>query len=116
MCALLAGVGLWRAARHARHREPAPAALVIGCLSLALSPISWPHHQAWVVLAALWIAIVGPWGFRLLGMLIIASYALGSPLWDQPQDSGLAWRVAGEIPTAIIVALTIFGLPRSRRP
>jgi alpha-1,2-mannosyltransferase len=39
----------------------APAAAMVGCATLAASPISWTHHQVWSVIAAmLLLATTGP--------------------------------------------------------
>lgn len=42
-----------RAARAARNREPFAAAVIVGAAGLVFSPVSWTHHQIWLVLAAL---------------------------------------------------------------
>jgi alpha-1,2-mannosyltransferase len=55
--AVAAAVGVlayWRAAQHLRAGNALAATLAVGALSVAVSPISWPHHQLWLVLAACW--------------------------------------------------------------
>jgi alpha-1,2-mannosyltransferase len=46
-------VALVRASRAWRHGEPLAGAVVVGAAGLVFSPISWTHHQVWLVLAAL---------------------------------------------------------------
>jgi len=41
------------AARARSQADPVAAAVLLGCASLVASPISWPFHQGWLVLAAL---------------------------------------------------------------
>jgi alpha-1,2-mannosyltransferase len=46
-------VALVRAARAYRSGEPFAAAVIVGAAGLVFSPISWTHHQVWLVLAGL---------------------------------------------------------------
>jgi Glycosyltransferase family 87 len=54
--ALLAGVvlvlGLVRAGRAARNGHPLVGLAIAGAAGVAASPVSWTHHQIWLVLAA----------------------------------------------------------------
>ncbi|WP_051797876.1 glycosyltransferase 87 family protein [Catenuloplanes japonicus] len=51
-------VALWQARRAQLAAEPLRAAVVIGCATVAASPVSWTHHQIWPALAAI-ILIMG---------------------------------------------------------
>ncbi|HET6213620.1 MAG TPA: glycosyltransferase 87 family protein [Micromonosporaceae bacterium] len=58
--AVLATVGvaivvlaLIRAARAWRNNQPLAAAVMVGAAGLVFSPVSWTHHQLWLVFAAL---------------------------------------------------------------
>lgn len=42
-----------RAVRAYRNAAPLTAAVIVGAAGLAVSPVSWTHHQVWLVLAAL---------------------------------------------------------------
>jgi alpha-1,2-mannosyltransferase len=44
---------LYRASRAYRQGRLLPAAVMVGAAGLVLSPVSWTHHQVWLVLAVL---------------------------------------------------------------
>jgi alpha-1,2-mannosyltransferase len=85
----IAAIALRRAARLGRHGDWVPALVVTGAASIVLSPVSWTHHQIWLVLAVLlpvgtgasqrargvWIAVV-------LVVMVLPVTALGPPLWS----------------------------------
>jgi alpha-1,2-mannosyltransferase len=52
-------VALRRAAAAERLGSPLAALIVVGAASLLISPISWEHHQVWLVLAA-FVPMRGP--------------------------------------------------------
>jgi alpha-1,2-mannosyltransferase len=45
-------VGLWRAALAGRHGDPFTGIVIAGAVGVAVSPVSWTHHQIWLVFAA----------------------------------------------------------------
>ncbi|MEV4619309.1 glycosyltransferase 87 family protein [Asanoa sp. NPDC049573] len=53
LVALLCVVALLRARRLALEGHPTKAAVLVGCATVAASPVSWTHHQLWPVLAAM---------------------------------------------------------------
>ncbi|XVU22248.1 glycosyltransferase 87 family protein [Actinoplanes sp. CA-054009] len=64
---IVAALALHRGARLARDGDWLSAMTVVGAGSVVLSPVSWTHHQVWLVLAALlpvarartaWVAVV----------------------------------------------------------
>jgi alpha-1,2-mannosyltransferase len=67
---VVVAVALYRAALAYRQGRPLLAAVIIGAAGLVFSPVSWTHHQVWLVLAVLvavgagvraraaWIAVV----------------------------------------------------------
>ena len=93
---------------------PLMAALEVGCLSTLVSPISWPHHQLWVVLAGLWLLLQRNritlwWGIAVLAPLLVYQTYLDV---DSP---GLGQRVAWELPVAAALVVCLVGLsPRAR--
>jgi alpha-1,2-mannosyltransferase len=118
--ALVLGLAaLWRAWRHFRRGEQVEAALVVGCASVAISPISWPHYQIWLVLAGVWLLISGSRRTVRLGALI---YVLYCPIFalpiahaivgldDQPQ--AVIPRVLWELLVLVPVLICVLGLPR----
>lgn len=81
----IVAVALVRASRAYRNREPFAAAVVIGAAGLVFSPVSWTHHQVWLVLAGL-LAVGGRRGtivwFGLVTALMvlpITSLGVGLP-------------------------------------
>jgi alpha-1,2-mannosyltransferase len=46
-------VALVRAVRAARNARPLAGTVIMGTAGLLVSPVSWTHHQVWLVLAAL---------------------------------------------------------------
>jgi alpha-1,2-mannosyltransferase len=82
---LVVAVALYRAALAYRQGRPLLAAVIIGAAGLVFSPVSWTHHQVWLVLAvlvavgagvrarAVWIAV-------LLAVMILPVTSHGSRL------------------------------------
>ncbi|MBL7258457.1 glycosyltransferase 87 family protein [Paractinoplanes lichenicola] len=73
--------GLVRAVRLVDEGHWLGAAVVVGAASVVLSPVSWTHHQVWLVLAAL-LPIAGPgwarkaWPAIVLAVMILPVTAL----------------------------------------
>lgn len=78
-CALSAAVCLvaFLCARHYHQRGlVAHAAVLIGCATVAASPVSWTHHQIWTVLAGL-LLIAGPRRARMIaGAIVLVTMTL----------------------------------------
>jgi len=75
---------MWRAARLGRQGDWLSATVVVGAASIVLSPVSWTHHQVWLVMAAL-LPVRGPvWAWRaaVLTVMILPVTALGPPVWS----------------------------------
>jgi alpha-1,2-mannosyltransferase len=53
LCAVVCGAALYRSKWLYDLNRPVEAAVTTGCASLAVSPVSWTHHQVWTVLAGL---------------------------------------------------------------
>ncbi|MFC4912959.1 glycosyltransferase 87 family protein [Actinomadura gamaensis] len=72
---------LQQARRLADHRLRTEAAAVIGCASLAVSPVSWTHHQQWTVLAGLLLfARRPPISYLLAGAILTLMVVTLPPL------------------------------------
>lgn len=77
----IAAAGLVRGVRLARENHWLGAGVVVGAASVVLSPVSWTHHQVWLVLAAL-LPVAGPgwvrlgWPASVLGVMILPVTAL----------------------------------------
>jgi alpha-1,2-mannosyltransferase len=83
----IAALALHRAARQARSGDWFSALVLTGAAGLVLSPVSWTHHQIWLVLAALLPVAGAPWARRAWPVLVLAVMllplpALGPPLWS----------------------------------
>ena len=118
--AVAAAVGVlayWRAARHLRDGSPLAAALAVGALSVAVSPISWPHHQLWLVFAACWYVLLGGRTALLVGAALVVVF-LGYP-WFDDYPAGTVGTLLGigiELPAlAVLLVLGVGLLPGRQR-
>ena len=81
----VAAIALRRAARLGRGGDWLSALVLVGAASIVLSPVSWTHHQVWLVLAAL-LPVRGPawarrtWPALVLATMLLPVTALGPPL------------------------------------
>ncbi|MFT4110381.1 glycosyltransferase 87 family protein [Propionicimonas sp.] len=116
LCAVVAAVALWRARRHHLRGEEFAAALTVGILSVAVSPISWVHHQAWLPLTALYLLLLRRRGPAVAGALLLAAYALGTPFLDWPDLYVLDDPILGEVLSVIPVVVLAVGLPARALP
>ena len=117
VAAAVAALAYWQAARHLRAGSPLAAALAVGALSVAVSPISWPHHQLWLVFAACWYLLLGGRTATVLGMALFGIF-LGYP-WFDDYPAGTVGTLLGigvELPALAVLLVLGFGLlPGQRR-
>lgn len=86
------------------------AALLVGCLGTLLSPITWPHHQMWAVLAGIWLVLQRrPLGV-LMGSATLGVFAVHG-FFLEPAGPGLAARIGWDLPTVAVLAICLLGLP-----
>lgn len=79
LIAAICGAALLRSRQLHLHGEPVRAAVLVGCATVAASPVSWTHHQVWTVLAAmLLVGAEGAWR-RAAGvvLLVVMTLSLG---------------------------------------
>lgn len=57
LCLVVVAVALLRAKQHLAGGQLLPAAIVMGCASLVVSPSRGPHHLVWTVMAGLWLVV-----------------------------------------------------------
>lgn len=116
VAAAVAVLAYWRAARHLRDGDALAATLAVGALSVAVSPISWPHHQLWVVLAAAWYLLLRGRTPLTLGIVLFAVF-LGYPWFgDYPAGTlGVLLGVGVELPALAVLVVLGFGLTPVRR-
>lgn len=75
----ICGVALLRARGLHRAGRPAQAAVLVGCATVAASPVSWTHHQIWPVLAAMLLIGSGEATRRAAGAALLSAmvFSLG---------------------------------------
>jgi alpha-1,2-mannosyltransferase len=112
----VAAVALWRAARLGRDGDWVSALIVTGAASIVLSPVSWTHHQIWLVLAVLLPVRIRPprlarraWVAVVLVVMVLPVTALGPPLWSNA-------RLLLAIVIATLLPLGSAGAGRQPRP
>lgn len=116
VAAAVGALAYWRAARHLRDGSPLAAALAVGALSVAVSPISWPHHQLWLVLAACWYLLLGGRTATLAGAALFVVF-LGYP-WFDDYPAGTVGTLLGigvELPALAVLLVLGLGLLPGRR-
>jgi alpha-1,2-mannosyltransferase len=106
----------WRAAQHLRAGNLLAATLAVGALSVAVSPISWPHHQLWLVLAAAWYVLQRGRLPVALGVVLFGIF-LGYPWFDDypPGTVGTLLGAGVELPALAVLLVLGFGLLPGRR-
>ncbi|MET7946718.1 glycosyltransferase 87 family protein [Micromonospora sp. NPDC005324] len=89
MVALTCAAALLRARQLTRQGRPGHAAVLVGCATVAASPVSWTHHQVWPVLAAM--LLIGASGVTqraagaaLLAAMVVSLGAVLSPVSTRP--------------------------------
>ncbi len=98
------GVGLLRAARAARGGYPLVGLAIAGAVCVAVSPVSWTHHQIWLVLAAAGTVGSRPagwWAWRLavlVVMIVPSDWLLPVPYLTDNARGLLALAVAAVVP------------------
>ncbi|MET8365652.1 glycosyltransferase 87 family protein [Micromonospora sp. NPDC005194] len=89
LVAVICGAALLRARQLAGQGRPGHAAVLVGCATVAASPVSWTHHQVWPVLAAM--LLVGASGITqrvaggaLLAAMVVSLGAVLGPVSTRP--------------------------------
>lgn len=65
-------LGLWRARNAWEAGQPLLSLAMAGCVAILVSPISWTHHQGWILLAAAGVFTATGW----LQLVILAAIAV----------------------------------------
>ncbi|WP_328418920.1 glycosyltransferase 87 family protein [Micromonospora sp. NBC_00389] len=89
LVALICAAALLRARQLTAQGRSAHGAVLVGCATVAASPVSWTHHQVWPVLAAM--LLIGASGVTqraagaaLLGTMVVSLGAVLSPVSTRP--------------------------------
>ncbi|MEV4663921.1 glycosyltransferase 87 family protein [Micromonospora echinofusca] len=90
LVAVVCAVALLRARHLAAHGRPGHAAVLVGCATVAASPVSWTHHQIWPVLAAMLLIGADGVARRVAGaaLLVTMVVSLGVALRPVSPTSG----------------------------
>ncbi|MEJ3744340.1 glycosyltransferase 87 family protein [Actinomycetes bacterium KLBMP 9797] len=73
LVAAICAAALLRARRLDRDGERTRAAVLVGCATVAASPVSWTHHQVWTVLAAMLLIATSGAARRVAGALLLVA-------------------------------------------
>jgi alpha-1,2-mannosyltransferase len=68
----LGAASLWQARILSRNGQPIHSALLIGCATIVMSPVSWTHHQVWTVMAGLVLVGAGNRLHAFAGACVVA--------------------------------------------
>lgn len=111
LAAVVAVLAYWWAWRSYRSGDLLGATLMVGSLSVAVSPISWPHHQLWLVLVAAWWLLQPRLLSRVLGGLLFAIFVDYPAFGDYGGMPGLV-AANVELPSLAVLVVLACG-PRS---
>jgi alpha-1,2-mannosyltransferase len=98
LVAVVAGYGLWRAARAARAGDELTGITLAGLVGLLVSPVSWQHHLYWFIPALVILVDVGGW-YALFAAVIWLSVAVGVIAFF---DYGLSYDLLDTVPGFLI--------------
>jgi hypothetical protein len=106
LVAVVCGMALLRARRIALDDEPVRAAVLVGCASVAASPVSWTHHQLWTVLAAMLMIASQGVVRRIAGgtLLVVMVLSLGSLFGAVSMRPGLQFLFENARSLAVVAA------------
>jgi alpha-1,2-mannosyltransferase len=108
-------VALYRARVHYLDGAELRAAVVIGCASVAVSPISWAHHQIWGPLAfVVMMQLTRPPSAAVAAFGASLVFFAFSPTQGLSEEGTLAVILGWELPTLVFVFVSLAGLPRLR--
>lgn len=94
LAAAVCTVALLCAREYHRQGRIAYAAVVVGCATVAASPVSWTHHQVWTVLAGL-LLVAGGRRVQLasgVALLLVMTLSVG----DLVDRLGPGWQFLGD--------------------
>lgn len=108
LAAAVAVLAYWRASRCLAAGDELGAVLLVGALSVAVSPISWPHHELWLVLVACWWLLQRG---RLASVLtvVLAVILFAYPVYDDYLTMSPALALGVELPALAVLIVLGFG-------
>jgi len=90
-------LALWRAVRAYRNGRPLAASAIVGAAGIVFSPVSWTHHQIWLVIAAFAAVSARPdrnllWTATALSIMTFPITAVGAGLpWEAVFRDARLW-------------------------
>ena len=119
-------LGLWRARKAWLGGQRLFSLAVVGCVSILVSPISWTHHQLWILLAAAGVFTANASVDAVIAALIVLLMIVGLPGIAGAGAAGrwLAVNYRAALAAAVACALPFVtggwrsdaGCPAPRRP
>jgi alpha-1,2-mannosyltransferase len=107
---------LWRGARACRAGDPLTALAVVGAAGVVFSPVSWTHHQIWLVFAVLLPVSAVRWRNMFWSALAAAVLLLPVTSAGASLPGGLVWGNARFLLAVAIAALVPFLAVRRPAP
>lgn len=108
-------VALWNGRRHWRS-APLASAAIVGCASVLVAPISWPHHAAWLLVWSAGAVLGGGRAQRALGLLWIGLGLVWVPFANACAAIGLPMIPYATLVAGLALATVLPCQPRSRTP
>jgi alpha-1,2-mannosyltransferase len=108
---VLGGASLLRARALFVRGQEFSAMLTVGVLSTVLSPISWPHHLVWISLGGLYLVLTGRRWPRLLGIGVLALFAINTPFIGFEPTTRLWLNLARTVPSLALIGFAVLGFP-----
>ncbi len=117
LAAAVGVVGVWRAQRARAAGQPLLGLATVGCVSILVSPISWTHHQTWILLAAAGVFTANPSLDVAIASALVLPMLIGLPgvSFFGPVGRWLAANSRAVLAAAIASALP-FRKPVEQRP
>ena len=108
VAAAVAVLAYWRASRALAAGDALGAVLLVGALSVAVSPISWPHHELWLALVACWWLLQRGWLPTVL-TVVLAGVLFAYPWYGDYLVTSPALAVGVELPALVVLLVLGFG-------
>ena len=108
LAAAVAVLAYWRASRALAAGDELGAVLLVGALSVAVSPISWPHHELWLALMACWWLLQRGWLPALL-TVVLGAILFAYPWYGDYLVLSPALAIGVEIPALAVLLVLGFG-------
>lgn len=110
LSAAVAVVGLWAARRALVDGRRLLGVAAVGCVSILVSPISWTHHQTWILVAAAGLLTLSATFDLPIGALLVLPMLVGLPGIDHAGPVG-RWLAANNR-SVLAAAVIILSLRR----